>query len=51
MKTVNSMQVSFNCSHRNTNYLIVGLSLYKSNCMMALGNEKAAMILNTYQQS
>ena len=25
----------FNCSHRYTKYLIVGLSLYKNNCMMA----------------
>ena len=26
---------SFNCSHRYTKYLIVGLRLYKSNCVMA----------------
>ena len=33
---------SFNCSHRYAKYLIVGLSLYKSNCR----NETAALIIN-----
>ena len=27
-------QDSFNCSHIYTKYLIMGLSLYKSNCIM-----------------